>query len=213
MSKYKALLKTIADAKPAFTRVPNLGAGRHEVILTKYSIRESQQNMGTIMSAEFFVPGIGPRGWAWFPNSQGWAGTFSQSDAKAFLEAIQVSLGTDQSLDDIADSLLGDDQPGTGVRLVAEVWQVMNKDGSPRLNQKREPIFNAKWFPIEQSLEDVAATAEKLPELMASVIAPTAAPAQTSRAAAPAQTAAPAQQAAPAQTAAAPRTGLFGRKP
>lgn len=208
-NKYKALLKTIADAKPAFSRVPNLGAGRHEVILTKYSIRESQQNMGTIMSAEFFVPGVGPRGWAWFPNSQGWAGTFSQSDAKAFLEAVQVSLGTDQDLDEVADSLLSEDQPGTGVRVIAEVWQVMNKDGSARLNQKREPIFNAKWFPIEQTVDDVAKTRDLLPSLMAAVIAPVEAKAGQ---ATPAKTESPAAQVQSTAAAQPARTGLFGRK-
>ena len=214
MGKYKALLKDIADAKPAFSRIPNIPAGRFEVILTKYGIRESQQNKGTILNAEFLVEGVGQRGWAWFPSSQGWAGVFSQSDAKQFLETVQVSLATEQTIDEIAESLLEDDQPGTGLRMIAEVWQVLNKDGSARLNQNREPIFNSKFFPVEQTLEDLAKTREQLPALMAAAanaapVAKAAAPVvATKTVTAPVETApAPA-----ATTTPAPRTGLFGRK-
>lgn len=208
MSKYRALLQNIANASPKSTRLPSIGAGRHEVILTKYDIRESQMGKGTIISADFFVPNQGPRSWAWFPGGQGFAGAYAQADAKSFLEAIKNSLGADDDLDAIADQLLGEDQPGQGIRLMVEVWQVMNQDGTPRLSkEKREPIFNAKWYPIEQTLDDVAATRDALPELMAAQVA--AAPVVPVKSA---TTTTQAVQSQPAPTQPAPRTGLFGRK-
>ncbi len=201
MSKYKALLKTIADAEDRDQRAPDMPVGRHEVILTSYSINESKQNMGAIIRAEFLLPETGATaGFAWFPNAQGWAGTFSQQDAKAFLGAVAQSIGSDQELDDVADNLLDDEQPGRGIRLVVEAWQA-SKDGRPVTTKKGQPIIRAKWFPVEQTLEDIAAVRAELES--------TPAPAPAAKAAAPA----PKQEPAPAPAPEAKRTGLFGRKP
>lgn len=162
---YKAIFRGVANAKPINNFAPRLGVGRYQVALSRYGVKDSQQNLGAIIEAEFVVTETGERrGWPWFVGSQGWAGAYEEDRAKTFLKTIAESLGSEEDLDVIGAALASDEQQGRGIILDVEVTPQLNKDGSQRVNKKNEPLFNATWFAMAQSLEDVAAMRAKLDE-------------------------------------------------
>ncbi len=66
-----------------------LGVGSHTLLLKRFVVKESQQNKGKIVEADFQVlesstiPAGETKGWAWFIGAPGWAGTYEEARLKA----------------------------------------------------------------------------------------------------------------------------------
>ena len=160
---YKAIFAGIATAKPMTNFAARLPLGKNKVALLYYGVRESQQEKGNIIEADFSVqPGGEKRSWAWFPDMPSWAGKFQKDRARKFLECVQASLKSDKSLDDIAMDLADEKQEYRGLLLDVEVVQVFEKDGTPARGTKGDAIFNEIWTAIPQTKADIQAMQAKL---------------------------------------------------
>lgn len=171
MGEYDAIFEGIENAKPISTWTKNLAVGTHTVALAKYRIKKSDKEMGNIVEADFVVLESTAheqgekRGWAWFIDAPGWTGKYNTSRAKDFLKEMGKCIGDSRPTKDIGADFVSKKQNGRGTQIKVVVTPVFNDDGSPKLRKNGEPVTNAEWTAIPQSLEDVAEMRSQLDEL------------------------------------------------
>ncbi len=151
-------------AKAVQARASRIDVGRHVLILKSYGLRKTSER-GTILAADFVVeesvshkPGE-IVGQAWFVNDASWKGEKELGRAQAFAQAL-LGLSTSEEGARAAQALAGDDQPGTGIRVVC--YGVKGK----------RDFVEAQWEHFAQSPEMIKAARSKF-----AAEAPAAAPA------------------------------------
>jgi hypothetical protein len=146
-----------------------LGIGKHRVALKSFKVKESSKGAGQpFLEAEFVVLESTShragevRGWVWFINAKGdWAPAYEQDRAKKFLEAVGACVGDDSPVEVIGGNLAGPNQAGKGLILEVSVSPQTGKNAG-KTNSRGEPYTNIYWYPVEQSLEDLARQREEI---------------------------------------------------
>lgn len=170
MSQFSGLFQRIGSAKPPGDFLPRLGLGTHKVVLERYEPKLSDKNkQQVIVEADFTIlespihQPMASHGWPFFPGSDEYG--YGDGRAAGFIQTIGQCIGDTTPTDVLGDQLSSPAQIGRGVTLLVTVTQVFNRDGSPRLNRKGEPITNANFAPIPQDLASVAATRAHLDQI------------------------------------------------
>jgi|SRR5579859_4449000 len=180
MGKFDHLFRKMEKAKPIGDEfAERLGMGEHVLMLKSYGGKDSDQEMGTILEAEFEVvessvykPGE-VKGMAWWPEMSGWAGKYNEARGKEFAQAIADGLGETLSISEIGAKLIDDEQEYRGILIGARVTR-----GKPKKDDNKKPIAgefyeNVKWVPIpDQTVEQVAEAREALDAKEPKEIAP-----------------------------------------
>lgn len=212
------IMDSIATAKNPGGFADKLAVGRHaKLILKRYILKPSQKNEGMFIEAEFIVEESTvhqrgeTRGWAWFVQKPSFNGEAERGRNRIFVEAVKASLGDDRDVKAINSDMISPSQKGRGLQIACEVTQLTNPDGSPKLSKgKQNPIFNANWRPVLQTLGDLANYRSRLDALEGPALPSNQAPAYQ-------QPAQPAAQAPwgqpPAQPAAQPAQPPWGQPP
>jgi hypothetical protein len=163
-----AIYDSIENAESPGGHLPRLGIGTHVIQIDAFRGKPSKKQMGTILEADFVVessnvhaPGE-KRGWPFYPQAPGWLGVYEKDRVKQFYGAIDGSLGlpprpTKETGGALTSGSL------RGLRLQVTVEQAYGDDGQPLRDKKGRPITNAMYSPIKQSMQDVQATAAKMP--------------------------------------------------
>lgn len=173
-SQLDAIFDEVETAEPVNTYAQRLPEGTHTVILLRYGAKNSQQKLGTILEADFMIekstnPAVAAgekRGWPWFPQRTGWAGTFEKDRVKNFMGAVDISAGnqprtTKETGGDLASGKF------RGMRLLVTVTPVFDNNGNRRSDKKGRPMSNAEFAPLQQTAEQIAQTAAQLPQEVA----------------------------------------------
>lgn len=185
MGEFDAIFEGIENAKPIASWARNLGVGEHVVVLTKYKVKKSEKEFGNIVEAEFVVSESTvhtegeERGWAWFIDAPGWTGKYNQARAKDFLKEAGKCIGDERTSKEIGADFVAKTQKGRGLQLKVRVTAVMGDNGEPRLRKNGDPITNAEWTAIPQSLEDMAQMRAQLDEMLGDEPEPEPEPAKT----------------------------------
>lgn len=132
-----------------------LGLGRHTVVIKRYYVKPSDKNKNKqIIVAEFIVMKSDThkqgesREWAFFPGSDDHG--LAEGRAIDFINTVGACIGDNRGPVEIGRSMYGANQTGRGVMLNVEVTE--------RTSKKGQTYQNAKWQPIAQTLEQVAAS-------------------------------------------------------
>lgn len=150
-----------AAKKKGAARLPRLTKGTHTVVIKGYQVKNTQAK-GKMFRAELLVlESTDPnsvdttRDQPWFPGADRWGKQDEQ--ARAFLDAAQACVGTDEPIQKFAAHLAGPQQLGRGIRMKAVVSdQIDNKTGKPKLNpETNEPYTNTTWYAIPQTFEEI----------------------------------------------------------
>lgn len=175
MSQFGNIFNNIASAKALSNHTPRLPVGRHKVALKRFQPKNSEQGMGPILESDFvIVESTSPtcksgdvRGWPWFIGQTGWGGTYEQARAKDFLEKAASCIGDTRPVEQFGDDLAGASQPGTGLVLMVEISLQYDRDGKPKKDKKGRDCFNAEWSSIEQTIEQLQASAASIKSMPA----------------------------------------------
>ena len=158
----------VENAKSIGGFTGRLGIGEHTLTLTRFAVKESQKDKTKILEADFRVvdsTSHNPResrGWAWFIQAKGFAGSYEEARAKAFLEAVAKCIGDTSGIAAIGSALAGPAQPGRGLKIRCVVSPQTNRDGSPKLSPKGDVYTNIEWLPVIQTLDDIQAARAEL---------------------------------------------------
>lgn len=162
MGEFDAIFEGIENAKPIASWTRNLGIGEHTVVLNGYRVKRSEKEFGNIVEADFVVLESSvheeneERGWAWFIDAPGWTGKYNQARAKDFLKEAGKCVGDERSTKEIGADFVSKAQKGRGLTLKCRVTPVLDDAGKQRLRKNGEPITNAEWTAVPQSLTDIA---------------------------------------------------------
>ncbi|MGN6106817.1 MAG: hypothetical protein ACTHU0_17040, partial [Kofleriaceae bacterium] len=104
MTQYASIFGAIMRSKPMSRYAPRLPLGTHRIVLKNYRTKQSDQNMGTILESDWMVSGSSnselsegdTRGWPWFIDGGGYAGTYAQTNAKECIAAVMGSVNLDE---------------------------------------------------------------------------------------------------------------------
>ena len=209
MGKYDHLFRKMETAKDiGGDFAERIGRGEHVLMLKRYGGKDSDQEMGTILEAEFEVvesseykPGE-LRGMAWWPEAAGWSGKYNEKRGKEFAVAVASCVGDALSVSEIGCKLIDDAQEYRGLMIGCRVTK-----GKPKKDDPTEFYDKVTWVTIPQTWEQVAENRAALDAKEPKALAPaprTAAP-TAARADAPAQKTAPEKTAAP--------VAVAGKKP
>lgn len=181
MGKFASTFKGILNAKPMGGFLDRLDLGKHHIALTRFMPKESDQEQGTILEADFYImssttPNLAGsyRGYPWFLDAAQHGKSYERDRAKKFIETVincfqdpndratlaqfcqQItpgSAGIDAQT--FGDLMSYDQQPLTGVQLIAEVTETFNK-------KKNKTYKNITWTAVPQTLAQVAELGAKL---------------------------------------------------
>lgn len=191
MGKYDHLFVSMQNAKPISMYAERLPNGNYVLALKRFGIKPSDKELGNIVEAEFVVvqtdnPTIKVdevRGWAWFPNSPGWAGKYDEARCTEFIKNVIETTGDDRQVAEVGSDLYDDGQPYKGLLVAVSITR-----GKPNNNIPGEYYQNAKWLPVEGQDQDMVAAQRQQIEALEKVQAAAApAPAQQPAAAQPAR--------------------------
>ncbi len=151
--------------------LPRLDVGQHTVIVTGYRGKDSKQNLGTILEADFEVETSTvhakgeARGWPWFPNQTGWAGAYESDRVKGFMTAVDTSVGfpkrtTKETGRDLALDTL------RGVRIHVTVTpSIDRKTGRQRTDKNGKPCNESHFSAIPgQTMPEIQARSAAIPK-------------------------------------------------
>ena len=170
MGEFDAIFEGIENAKPIASWTRNLGIGEHTVVLNGYRVKKSEKEFGNIVEADFVVlestvhEENEERGWAWFIDAPGWTGKYNQARAKDFLKEAGKCIGDERTTKEIGADFVSKAQKGRGTVLKCRVTPVLDDAGNQRLRKNGEPITNAEWTAVSQTLEDIAALRAQIEE-------------------------------------------------
>ena len=112
----------------------------------------------TVIESTAHQPGE-TKGWTWFPGDEY---GYQDGRARAFIETCGACVGDTTEATELGDQLASPTQPGRGVVMNCTVTEVINKDGSKRVNDKGKPVTNSSFQMIMQTLEQVAEARKEL---------------------------------------------------
>lgn len=196
-----AIFGRIGAANDAKAYAERLEQGTHKVAILRYRAKSSAKDKDkpegkkkSIIEVDFYVlESVGPdgqplhvpgetRGWAWFPDvPDEYAAGKEQGRAKEFISKVGACVGDRRAPELIGVEMAGPQQAARGIVLSVEITPSLDKDGRPRVGKGGKVYMDAKWTPIPQTAEEVAATRGELDKLTS------AQPAQAEAPAAPAQ--------------------------
>ncbi len=158
-----AVLDEVNEAGPVGGSIPNLGIGTHTVLLSRYDFKESKKDKQLYVDADFVVLESDvhdeeeTRGWAWFPQAKGWGKTYQSAYLKEFQKAMGQCIGDERETKEIGRDLCSKAQKGRGTRIKVVISPQTDRSGNPK-GKDGVVYTNAKWIPIEQTLDDLRET-------------------------------------------------------
>lgn len=163
MADYTSLFKKAANAKALGGFASRLPIGSHTVLMKRFNVKDSAQNKGRIVEADFLViestddsvMKTPTKGWAWFPDSAGWAGQYEESRLKSFIETVGACIGDDSGVEALGGALAHENQLGRGMMLKCVISPQTDRAGVSKKNAKGETYVNIEWQPVTQTLEDI----------------------------------------------------------
>lgn len=162
MSDLTSLFSGIDNAKALGGFTPNLELGNHTVVLKRFNVKTSQKDGTKIAEADFGILESdtdtvnATKGWPWFIGATGFQGEYAKSRLKDFAEAVQKCIGDSSAPSATIAALADARQAGRGLVLKCHVF-----NGKPRKDGNGF-YQEVKWYPITQTLEEMAAMRAKL---------------------------------------------------